>query len=68
MSTFYDPCNSTVYVYNKTYIFDTLRYKILKKIYKRLEKEMYIADMQKIVNANEKLVKGMKDNECFKFV
>jgi len=28
-----------------------------------LEKEILVDDLQKIVDANEKLVKGMKDNE-----
>ena len=31
------------------------------KIYKILEKEISVEDMQKIVDANEKLVKELKD-------
>lgn len=36
-----------------------------EKIYffEPLEKEISVGDMQKIVNANEKLVKGLKDAE-----
>ena len=32
-----------------------------------LEKEISVEDMQKIVDANDKLVKGLKDNEYSKF-
>ena len=31
-----------------------------------LEKEISVEDMQKIVDANEKLIKELKDNECIK--
>ena len=31
-----------------------------------LEKEISVEDMQKIVDANEKLINELKDNECIK--
>jgi len=39
-----------------------------EKVYffETLEKEISVEDMQKIVDANEKLIKEMKTNECIK--
>jgi len=41
-----------------------------EKIYffEPLEKEISVEDMQKIVDANEKLVKELKTDECIKFI